>query len=69
MTRHVGAFILNTVIPVIDRVERLLENHPDAFEKIDILVQMEIKKVKVYCITACILTAMGSFVLLTLAEK
>ncbi|HRZ15752.1 MAG TPA: hypothetical protein P5110_09620 [Candidatus Omnitrophota bacterium] len=69
MTRHIGAFILNTVIPVIDRLEKLLEKHPDALDKIDILVQMEIDKVKVYCMTICLLTAMVSAVILTVAGK
>jgi len=69
MTRHIGAFILNTVIPIIDRIERLLEKHPGALDKIDVLVQMELDKVKTYCSTVVVVAFFLTVVLIVLGVK
>lgn len=59
MTRHIGAFIQNTILPLIDRsevliskLEELCRKYPKAMDKLDLLVEMELEKVFMYCLTA-----------------
>jgi hypothetical protein len=68
MTRHIGAFILNTVIPVIDRLERLLDKHPDALNKIDALIAMEINKISIYCLTTVVISAIIAFTIMVVCK-